>query len=42
MRPIDVTDRFDLDSLLQSHAQVLRPHHAEPDEGASWAIIGAS
>ena len=42
MGPEDVTDGFDLNSLRQSDAQVLRPHHAEADERAGRTFIGAS
>ena len=42
MGPIDVTDGFDLNSLLQRDAQVLSPHHADADEGAGRTFVGAS
>ena len=41
MRPIDVTDSSDLDSLLQSDAQVLSPHRADADERPTRTFIGA-
>ena len=40
MGPIDIANSSDVDALLQSNLQVLRPHHADANEAAGGVLLG--